>query len=114
MNYERCYFDDDLRVYYFNHNVGTDTIGSLLSSRYTEYYRLIWMTGDKSIYIDKNEYRQDCTTLCFAAPGKRLNCMPRTNPYEIMIIELHPKYCTEIPQSEQVLEFFYELDNGRE
>lgn len=111
MNYDKCYFDNDLRVYYYNFNE-KDKIGEQKlpqQSKYESYYRIIWMTGISSIYIDKNIYNFSDPIICIAPPNEPLSWLSRKSPYEFIIIEIHPKFFSNYPKNDKILKFFYKL-----
>lgn len=111
MNYDECYFDDDLRIYYFNFNE-TDKFkmpNRSKKSKYESYYRILWLAGEFMISIDKNIYHYSDPIICISSPDVSMNVIPKKAPYEFIAIEIHPKVCASIPQSDEVLNFFYKL-----
>lgn len=115
MNYEKCYFDEDLRIYYFNNNDGlTDEEKVLpIKSNYESYYRITWHTGKSTVFIDKERYQFNTPIICFAPPYKPLRWISQTSPFEIIRIELSPKLYSNTPKCDDVLNFFYNL-HGRQ
>lgn len=113
MNYDKCYFDDDLRVYYYNSNENRKISEKPGKSRYESYYRIIWMTGESSVYMGKKNYRYTEPIICIAPPNKPLEWLQRKIPNEFIIVEIHPKLFSDLAENDKVLDFFYKLHDDQ-
>lgn len=110
MNYEKCYFDKDLRVYYYNFNEITDIIDELSGkSKYESYYRIIWMKGISTVYIGKKSFQFTDPIIFIAPPNVPVSWFCKKTTCESICIEIHPKILSDLPQKDKVLDFFYKL-----
>lgn len=117
MNYDKCYFDNEIKVRFFNFDENIeeyDVNNSENYYSYSDYYNLIYANGKEvKITLDNKIYTYNEPILIIIRPKLALKWYFVKQPFYRMRIILHPSFFRNVKNDKDVLEFFYKL-NGDE
>ena len=115
MDYEKNFQDDDLKIRFLNideNPVDHDSKITPYIDYYNSYYQLIYINSKNiNVTINKTVRYYNEPILIVAKPFLNFSWHCLRKPFFYIDIKIHPKVLNNIPDSEKVLQFFYEFQD---
>ncbi|MGN0172928.1 MAG: helix-turn-helix domain-containing protein [Acutalibacteraceae bacterium] len=118
MNYEKCYYDDDLKIRFVNFDENIDKY--FVSSpnedyeNLQDYYQLIYVNcKETNVIINNNFYTYSEPILIIAKPKLDFKWYCAIQPFYRMRMIIHPSVFNNVQDNDKVLEFFYKLEDEK-
>lgn len=115
MDYDRCYYDDEIRIRFYNRDSNIDgynvTEPNEIYDDYIDYYQLVYANGRQVKVVTENQiFTYEEPILIISKPRSNLKWYCSKQPFYRTRILLHPNLFKDVKEKDDVLEFFYKLD----
>ncbi|MGN0115643.1 MAG: helix-turn-helix domain-containing protein [Acutalibacteraceae bacterium] len=114
MNYDKSYFDDDIKIRFVNldENIDKYNVSEPNESYddYINYYHLIYANGPEiKVVLDNKIYTYSEPILIIVKPKSNIKWYFSKQPFYRIRMILHPNLFKDVQDNDDVLEFFYKL-----